>query len=67
MSMTHQEFIRRRNRLGLTQAQLAKQLGVTPLAVSFWERGTRRISGPVAKLLTLLCQLQRVKRARRKR
>ena len=34
-----------RLRLGLTQAQFAARIGATPLAVSFWERGTRRPRG----------------------
>lgn len=34
-----------RLRLGLTQAQFAARIGASPLAVSFWERGTRRPTG----------------------
>lgn len=54
--VTSAELKRTRTRLGLTQVQLAAQLGVTALAVSFWERGTRKIGGPVARLVMLLGQ-----------
>lgn len=43
-----------RTRLGLTQAQFAAMLGVSPLAVSFWERGTRRPRGLYAAAIRKL-------------
>jgi transcriptional regulator with XRE-family HTH domain len=58
-SMTGKEFRRKRGHLGLTQVQLAAQLGVTGTAVARWERAERKISEPVARLLTLLCKLNR--------
>ncbi len=57
VSMTGKGFRHMRARLELTQSQLATQLGVTTTAVARWERGERRISEPVARLLTLLVQL----------
>ena len=38
-----------RQRLGLTQVQLAERIGCTPIAVSYWERGTRRPTGLYAR------------------
>ena len=43
-----------RKRLGLTQAQLAGSLGVTPAAVCLWESGKRKPGGPACRLLTAL-------------
>ena len=57
--MTGKEFRKKRGALGLTQIQLAEELGVTGTAVARWERSERRISEPVARLLTLLCRLKR--------
>lgn len=37
--MTPEELRRRRDRLGLTQAQLAARLDATPNTVARWERG----------------------------
>ena len=56
--MIGKEFKRKRSALGLTQVQLANQLGVSVTTVARWERGERTISEPVARLLTLLCTLQ---------
>jgi transcriptional regulator with XRE-family HTH domain len=60
--MDGEEFKRKRHQLGLTQAQLANKLGVTATAVARWERGERSVSEPVARFLTLLCQLAKGKR-----
>jgi DNA-binding transcriptional regulator YiaG len=38
-----------RRRLGLTQEQFAARVGCSPLAVSFWERGTRAPTGLYAR------------------
>ena len=55
--MTGKGFKQKRQQLGLTQVQLAAQLGVSENAVARWERGERKIFAPVAKLLTLLVEL----------
>jgi len=57
--MTAAKLKRLRKKLGLTQKQLAKQLGVTSLAVSFWERGTRKIGEPAARLVKILASTKR--------
>lgn len=44
---------RLREKLGLSQRELAKELGVTPGAVALWEMGARSLSGPVTKLVEL--------------
>ena len=53
-AMKGQELRHHRARLGVTQAQLADRLGVTANALARWERGERRISEPVARLVKLL-------------
>lgn len=42
--MTAKELKLWRKRTGYSQGKLAKVLGVTPLTVSRWERGERRIT-----------------------
>jgi len=42
------ELRRTRLRLGLTQGQLAKELGVARNTVTRWETGARKIAPPVA-------------------
>lgn len=40
-----------RQRLGLTQHALAEALGVSPRAVRYYEAGSRKVPGPVARIL----------------
>lgn len=49
--MTPDKFKRVRLALGLTQRELADQLGVHRVTVARWEVGERRIPEPVARLL----------------
>lgn len=63
--MTGKGLKQKRAQLGLTQVQLAARLGVSANAVARWERGERRISEPVARLLTLLCTMPRMNVKRR--
>lgn len=50
--LVNSEHLRtRRKWLGWNQAKLAKELGVDPGTISRWERGTRRIPEPVARLV----------------
>jgi DNA-binding transcriptional regulator YiaG len=52
-----QDIERLRQRLGLTQLELAKWLGVTESSVSLWEAGKRRPRGPAHRLLRLIAEL----------
>jgi putative transcriptional regulator len=49
--MTAAEVSEVRNKLGLSQVQLAQLLGVHPLTISKWERG---VSGPTPHQAALL-------------
>jgi DNA-binding transcriptional regulator YiaG len=42
-----------REKLGLTQAELAAKFRVVPSAVNHWESGTRSIPGPVTVLIEI--------------
>jgi predicted unusual protein kinase regulating ubiquinone biosynthesis (AarF/ABC1/UbiB family) len=42
-----------RERLGLSQREIAGEFGVTPGAIAHWETGLRRIPGPALRLLDL--------------
>ncbi len=42
-----------REKMGLTQAQLAEKLRVVPSAVNQWESGNRTIPGPVMVLVEM--------------
>lgn len=52
--MAPDEFYRTRKRLGLTQARLAKHLGVSRLTVIRWEGGQQPISRIAALLMKAL-------------
>jgi len=52
--MTRKELRSLRKAAGLTQAALAKRLGVALNTVSRWETGEARITPPMARLLRLV-------------
>ncbi|MDP1770447.1 MAG: helix-turn-helix domain-containing protein [Nitrospirota bacterium] len=51
------ELRRFRKVLGVTQAGLARAVGVTPNAIALAERGERGISEPLARLIKMLVQV----------
>ena len=57
--MTGEEFRRIRERLGLTQVEMAEQLGIHSNSLARLERGERAISEPIARLVTLLASMHR--------
>lgn len=61
--VTREELQRLREELGLTQEQLAEEVGVHRVTVARWESGDRGIPEPVARLLEKI----RAERKRRKR
>ena len=61
--MTGTEIREMRKRLGYTQAKLADEVGVTPNTIARYERDELKPSPPVLKLLTLVGQLGRDRRA----
>lgn len=52
--MTPEEVRQLRQKLGLTQAELAYKLGVTVTCVANWEAGRRKIAEPAARLLRMI-------------
>lgn len=48
------DFRTARERLGMTQQEIANALEVTLRAVQFWEAGARAIPGPVKVALRLM-------------
>ena len=56
--MTGEELRTIRQRLALTQAQFAEQLGLHTNTIARFERGELNISGPVAKLARLLLEVE---------
>lgn len=50
-----------REKLGRTQDELAKLIGVHSMTVSKWERGTVKVPKPIALLLRLLLQVKQDK------
>lgn len=64
--MTGEELHRIRQRLGLTQAQLAERLGVHWNSVARWERNEMSIRETAARLARLLVKMEGTrKRGRR--
>ena len=51
------QVIALRRKLGLTQSELARKLGVDRAAVNQWEAGTRKPSGMAARFMDLLLEL----------
>ena len=56
--MEGSELAALRKQLGLTQAQLAERIGIAPNSLARLERGERRISEPMARLVKLLVQIE---------
>jgi DNA-binding transcriptional regulator YiaG len=52
--MNSRELKSLRKRLGVSQAKLAKGLGVTENTVARWERGEVPISEPLSRLLRII-------------
>jgi len=63
--MTPKEFKDIRGAIGVSQAELARRLGVDPMTVSRWERKVVSIPNPVEKLMKVWVKEGRG--ARRKR
>jgi DNA-binding transcriptional regulator YiaG len=57
------EIKRLRTRMGLTQAELAAELGVTENTVARWEREEMKMSEPAVRLLRSLAAQRRQKGA----
>lgn len=62
--MTGSEVRRLREALGVTQPELAEELGVHPITISRWERDKARVPTAAARLLTMLAQAKRSRRRR---
>ncbi|MCI0371432.1 MAG: helix-turn-helix domain-containing protein [candidate division NC10 bacterium] len=63
--MTPAALRRIRRDLGLTQEQLAKELGVDRVSVARWETAARPISEPVARLVRRIAAEARGKAKRK--
>lgn len=57
--MTPRELQHRREKLGFTQIELAKRLGVTQGALSKWESGQRKIPKVVKLLIGCLDRVEK--------
>lgn len=58
-AMTGTELYKLRKVLRLTQAGLAKAVGVTPNAIALAERGERKIGEPLARLVKLIVKIHK--------
>jgi len=63
--MKPKDLKRIRQKLGLTQKELAENLGVALVTVGRWEAGMRKISEPVARLIERIAAEERKKKGRR--
>lgn len=52
-----ERLIKLREKLQMSQRELASEFGVTPGAIAHWEKGTRKIPGPVLKLIEIYNRL----------
>jgi len=57
--MEGEELRRIRERLGLTQAEMADRLGIHSNSLARLERGERAISEPTARLASLLAKMKK--------
>jgi transcriptional regulator with XRE-family HTH domain len=64
-AMDKNQFTKLRKQMRLTQAELARELGVSRAAVSRWESGKRKIDSILA--LALECLAERLAGKRRRR
>ncbi len=55
--MEPKQVIALRKKLGITQAELARRLGVNRAAVNQWEHGTQRPLAMAVKFMALLLEL----------
>ena len=55
--MSGKELKRLRVKMGITQVELGKRLGVAPNSVARWEQGTRIISIPMERFIRLISQV----------
>jgi DNA-binding transcriptional regulator YiaG len=60
--MTGRELRSIRQKLALTQAALAEEIGVTSNSVARWERGEMGISEPAARLIEKIAEEHRIAR-----
>jgi len=51
-------IIKLRRRLGISQAALAKRLGVTRMSVHYWENGLRPPSAPILILIGMIEEIE---------
>jgi len=55
--MSGKELKRLRVKMGITQVELGKRLGVAGNSVARWERGARDISIPMERFIRLIAQV----------
>ena len=65
--MTGNELRELRIRLGLTQAELGKRLGVARVTVARWELELRHIAEPIARLVQYLAKEMRAEQKKKRK